>query len=47
MMHLVEVYVSVCLSDVRPLDNLQTVANIYFLFGSYVDWTKSSEEFAR
>jgi len=43
MIHLVEcVSVCVCLHD-----NLKTIADIYFLLSSYVDWRKISDEFAR
>ena len=27
-------------------DNLKTIADIFFMLGSYVDWRKFSEEFA-
>jgi len=38
MIHLVELCECVCLHD-----NLKTIADIYFLLGSYRDWRKKSQ----
>jgi len=52
MMHLIEVCMCVCLSvclSVCPHINLkvETIADVCFLLGSYVDWRTISDMFAR
>jgi len=36
----------VCVCVTCPHDNLKTIAVVYFLFGSYVDWRTIHDEFA-